>query len=167
MNAPPPTPQSGGRGFLGLIALIGAGAAAILVPTVQQWEGREHVPYQDIVKVWTVCDGDTSNVVPGQVQTDAQCDARLERQLIAHAKPVLACVPQLKDKPNALAASVSLAYNIGTTGFCRSTAAARFRAGNVRGGCDAFLAWRYAGGREIRGLLNRRKSERLICLRDA
>jgi lysozyme len=138
---------------------------AILVPTVQQWEGREHVPYRDLVNVWTVCDGDTKGVVPGRRETDAQCDARLERQLIAHAKPVLECVPSLTRRPNQLAASVSLAYNIGPSAFCRSTVARRFNAGRWRDGCDAFLMWNKAGGRVIRGLTNRRQAEREICLR--
>lgn len=153
--------------FPALAALVGATALAALVPTVQRWEGREHRAYRDIVGVWTICDGDTKNVRPGQVATEAECDVRLERQLIAHAKPVLKCVPALRDRPYALAASASLAYNIGPAGFCRSTAARRFNAGNWRGGCDAFLMWNRAGGRVIRGLTNRRKSERLICLRDA
>ena len=100
-------------------------------------------------------------------RTAAECDERLERQLIAHAKPVLKCVPGLKDTPNALAASVSLAYNVGVHAFCRSTVAAKFRQQDIRGACDAFLMWRYAGGREIRGLTNRRNAERMICLRDA
>jgi len=63
-----------------------------------------------------------------------------------------------------LIASVSLAYNIGTGGFCRSTAARRFNAGNWRGGCDAFLMWNRAGGRVVRGLTLRRQRERAICL---
>lgn len=166
-------PQSKGR-FAALTALIGAASVAVLVPTVQSWEGREHKPYRDIVGIWTVCDGDTKNVVPGEVQTDEECDLRLERQLIAHARPVLQCVPQLKDRPNALAASASLAYNIGTGnprtlrgGFCGSLAARRFRAGDVRGGCNAFLNWNKAGGRVVRGLTRRRSAERAICLRDA
>lgn len=159
-----PKPQPKGK-FVGLVALIGAGAAAILIPAVQLWEGRENVPYRDIVGIWTVCDGDTKGVVPGDVQTDAECDARLERQLIAHAKPVLKCVPGLKDRPNQLAASVSLAYNIGTSSFCRSTAARRFNAGDWRGGCNAMLRWNRAGGRVIRGLQNRRRAEWQICVR--
>lgn len=153
--------------FPALVALVGAASAAVLVPTVQQWEGREHRAYRDVVGIWTICDGDTKDVRPGQVASDAECDARLERQLIAHAKPVLKCVPGLKDRPNALAASASLAYNIGTTAFCRSTAARHFNAGHWRSGCNAFLSWRFAGGREIRGLYNRRIAEREICLRDA
>lgn len=151
----------------GLLALIGVAAAAVLVPTVQGWEGRELVPYQDIVGIWTDCDGNTKNVDPSHVNTHAECDVKLERQLIAHAKPVLACTPSLKEHPNALAASVSLAYNIGTSAFCRSTVSARFRAGNVVGACAAFLSWRFAGGKEVRGLKRRREAERAICLRDA
>lgn len=156
-KAPPKAPA--------LIALVGAACCAVLWPTVAGWEGNKQVPYRDIVGIWTVCRGDTQNVVPGQAQTEQQCDARFERQLIAHAKPVMQCVPGLKDRPNALAASVSLTYNIGTAAFCRSTAAKRFNAGDWRGGCDAFLAWRFAGGREVKGLLNRRRAEREICLR--
>jgi lysozyme len=148
-----------------LAAIIGVAAAATLVPQVDRWEGNKPIPYRDVVGIWTVCRGDTQNVIPGQTQTKQQCDERFERQLIAHAEPVLACVPALKDRPDQLAASVSLAYNIGTAAFCGSTAAKRFRAGNWRGGCDAFLSWRFAGGREIKGLLNRRRAERQICLR--
>lgn len=157
-------PKTFGKGTLA--ALVGTACVAVLVPAVQSFEGRRTVPYRDIVGIWTVCDGDTKNVVPGQAETDAQCDARLERQLVAHAKPVLQCVPQLEARPNALAASISLAYNIGPVGFCRSTAARRFRAGDVRGGCDALLAFDRAGGRVVAGLARRRRAERAICLRD-
>ncbi len=163
-NEPANPPGRGGK-FAALAALLGAASIAVLVPSVQQWEGREAVPYRDIVGIWTVCDGDTSNVVPGDVQSDEQCDARLERQLIAHAKPVLACVPGLKDRPNQTAAAVSLAYNIGVSGFCRSTVARRFNAGQWRRGCDAFLMWNKARGRVVRGLDRRRRAEREICLR--
>jgi lysozyme len=52
-------------------------------------------------------------------------------------------------------------------GFCGSTAARRFRAGDVRGGCDAFLAWNKAGGRVVAGLAKPAPAERQICLRDA
>jgi lysozyme len=123
--------------------------------------------YADIVGVWTICDGDTKNVRPGMVETEAGCTKRLEQQLVAHAKPVLSCVPALArpERQNQLVASVSLAYNIGTAGFCRSTAARRFNAGDWRGGCDAFLRWNRAGGREVRGLTLRRQRERNLCMK--
>lgn len=146
------------------IGVIGAGALLLATPFIAQWEGKRNDPYRDIVNVWTVCYGDTRNVVPGQRQTDAQCTDRLYEQIADHAKPVVACVPQLKGRDAQLAASVSLAYNIGSAGFCRSTAAKRFRAGDWRGGCQAFISWRFAGGKEVRGLANRRKQEIALCL---
>lgn len=53
---------------------------------------------------------------------------------------------------------------IGAGSYCRSTVARRFNAGNWRGGCDAMLAWKYAGGRLVRGLELRRQRERTMCM---
>lgn len=158
-------------GYAGLAAVVGGATVAILVPTVQRWEGVEHVPYRDVAGIWTICYGDTRNVTPGRRETQEQCERRLERQLIAHAKPVMECVPKLsKGRPNQLAAATSLAYNIGVNAFCRSTVARRFNAGDWRGGCDAFLMWNKArvNGKlqPVRGLTNRRLAEREICVRD-
>lgn len=172
-----------------LVALVGSGAAIALATMIPKDEsGRKveatvtpqgelqvrHVSgpqylraYLDIVNVATICDGDTLGVRMGMVETEAGCKARLERQLVNHARPVLACVPALgrPEREHQLVASVSLAYNIGTAGFCRSTVARRFNAGNWRGGCDAMMMWNKAGGREVRGLTLRRERERAICLR--
>lgn len=147
------------------IGVMGAGALLLATPFIAQWEGKRNDPYRDIVGVWTVCYGDTRNVTPGKRQTEAQCTDRLYEQIADHAKPVIACVPQLRGRDAQLAASTSLAYNIGTAGFCRSTAAKRFRAGNWRGGCDAFLMWNRAGGKVVKGLTNRRVKEREMCVR--
>ncbi len=153
-----------------LAAIIGAAAAAVLVPTVQQWEGTRYTPYRDVAGIWTVCTGDTNNVSPGRRYSRAECEQRLERQLIAHARPVMRCVPILRHHPNALAASSSLAYNIGVAGFCRSTIAKRFNRGDMVGACNGFLAWNKARVRgrlvAVRGLTNRRRAERMICRRD-
>lgn len=155
-----PTPPANGR----TVALVGTAAAGALFALIAGWEGKENDPYRDIVGIWTVCYGDTANVRPGERQTDAQCAERLDRQIANHAEPILRCVPQLRNRQGPLVASVSLAYNIGVGGFCGSTAARRFRAGDWRGGCDAFLRWNKAGGREVRGLTRRRQAEREICL---
>ena len=74
--------------------------------------GPEHLKaYRDIVGIWTICDGDTQNVKPGMVGTRAGRRARLERQLLAHAEPVMACVPSLADEGRSCQrwAAVSLA----------------------------------------------------------
>lgn len=184
-----PAPKAKGP----LAALVGTSAAVALFTMIPKDEsGRtvevtveedgtivtEHVSgpqylkaYVDMVGVVTICDGDTYNVRRGQVATEKECRQRLERQLVNHARPVLRCVPGLSHpaRENELVASVSLAYNIGTGGFCRSTVARRFNAGNWEGGCRAMMMWnkgRVNGRlRPIRGLTLRRKRERDLCLK--
>lgn len=153
----------GGAGKGKLIAMIGAPAAALLIGTVSQWEGKRNDPYRDIVGVMTVCYGETR--VQMRRYTDAECEDMLAEGLTDFAGPVLARNPELRQRPNQLAAAVSLSYNIGIAAYRRSTVAKRFSAGDYRGACDAFLSWSYAGGKQVNGLLNRRNAERSICLR--
>lgn len=153
----------GGAGKGKLIAMIGAPAAALLIGTVSQWEGKRNDPYRDIVGVMTVCYGETR--VQMRRYTDAECEDMLAEGLTDFAGPVLARNPELRGRPNQLAAAVSLSYNIGIAAYRRSTVAKRFGAGDYRGACDAFLSWSYAGGRQDKGLLRRRAAERDICLR--
>lgn len=147
----------------GLAAIVGATAAAALIALVGQWEGKRNDPYQDIVGVWTVCYGETR--VEMRRYTDAECKVMLADGINDFAKPVLARNPELKDRPNQLVAAVSLAYNIGARNYVKSTVARRFAAGDYKGACDAFLMWNRAGGRVVKGLDNRRRQERQICLK--
>ncbi len=149
----------------GLVALVGAAAAGILMNIVPEHEGVVNKGYRDPVGIPTKCVGDTTNVVLGRVYTDEECRVSLDTQLIAHAKPVIACTPQIKDNPYVLAAAIDLAYNIGTHAYCKSTVANRFRAGRIRDGCDGMLAWVYAKGRKLPGLVKRREANRALCLR--
>ena len=161
--------STGGRATLA--GIVGAVAAGSLFLTVPEDEGTRHKAYRDIAGIWTICQGDTKNVRPGMVETEAGCRQRLESQLIAHAAPVMACTPRLKEEGRdwQRAAAVSLAYNIGVRAYCRSSVDRQFDAGNWRAGCDAFLAWSKArvGGqlRVVRGLYLRRQRERVVCLR--
>ena len=68
--------------------------------------------------------------------------------------------------PTREAAYTSLAYNVGIKAAGRSTATRRLKAGNVQGGCVAIGWWNRAGGRVIRGLVNRRTDEVQLCLID-
>lgn len=157
-----PKPPAGGK----TAAMVGLAAAASIFAVVTQWEGKRNTGYRDIVGVPTACYGDTANVEVGKRYSDAECAERLDRQVAAHAAPVLRCVPALADPAhrNQLTASVSLAYNIGPRGFCGSSAARAFNAGRWRAGCEAFLRWNKAGGRTVRGLTNRRQFEYRICM---
>lgn len=181
-SGPPPTPpkspttprpSDGLQGLKGpLVALVGTLAATSLLATVPKEEGTEFAAYRDIAGIVTICNGDTKNVHMGMVETQDGCQRRLEAQLVAHAKPTMACTPRLGEPGRdwQRAAAVSLAYNIGVGAYCRSTADKRFDVGDWRGGCDAFLSWSKAkvNGqlRTVQGLLSRRQRERAICLRN-
>lgn len=153
------------KGNKRLVALVGSAAALLMTATVAKWEGKSNDPYADIVGVMTVCYGETR--VQMRRYSDAECKDMLADGLADFAGPVLARNPELAGRPYQLAAATSLAYNIGNANYARSTVAKRFSAGNWRGACDAMLAWRFAGGREVKGLLRRRQDERALCLRGA
>lgn len=171
--------QGGGKGKL--VALVGTAAAGLMIATVGLWEGKSNDPYKDIVGVWTVCYGETR--VAMRPYTDAQCEDMLAKGLADFAKPVLDRNPELKGRPNQLAAATSLTYNIGAGNYWKSTVAARFSAGNFKGACDAFLNWnratyskpqtgrncikKKAGGWAcvVNGLDRRRQYERTMCLK--
>ena len=150
-----------------LAAVVGVTAAGLLLVSVPAHEGEVLTSYQDPVGVWTVCYGDTDPAVavPGATYSREDCLKSLERQLVAHAEPVLACAPGVDASPEMAAAFVSLAYNIGAGAFCRSTVARRYRAGDYAGACAAIEMWNRAGGRVLPGLVRRRADERALCER--
>jgi len=151
-----------------LIGVVGIAAAAILSPLVSKWEsgGKQYLTaYQDIVGVWTICDGETLGVKKGHVETKDGCAVRLDTRLAGFAQAVVKCTPSLKGKDEEWAAATSLAYNIGTGAYCKSSVDRQFDAGNPRAACDAFLMWDKAGGKRVHGLANRRAAERTLCLK--
>lgn len=144
-----------------------AGIAAALViatPLIQKWEGVVHDPYKDVIGIKTVCVGHTGKDIENRRYTTPECEKLLEKDLETHTAPVVVCVPSLTDHPYQLAASASLAFNIGPSAFCRSSIARKFNAGQWVSGCNGFLAWDMAGGRHIVGLARRRADERRVCL---
>lgn len=159
-----------------LIALVGLATATLVTPFTASHEGKINVAQPDLLatgKVLNICYGDTNDVRPGERDTDAECLARLDKQLAVHAAPVLKCTPGLKGNPHQLAAAIDLAYNIGAPAYCGSTVARNFNLGATdpvnlvrywRAACDAMLLWNKAGGKVLPGLVKRRQDERAMCL---
>jgi lysozyme len=143
-----------------------AAMLAVATPLVAGWEGYSSKPYADKLAggLLTVCFGETR--VPMRTYTRAECEAMLSDGVGEFAVGVAKRNPELVGHPNAWAAASSLAYNIGLANYSRSTVAKRFSAGRWREACERFTDWRFAGGREVRGLLNRRRAERALCLKD-
>lgn len=147
-----------------LAGTVGAGAAALLLAYVPQFEGMILRGYKDPIGIVTACAGHTKTAVLGQPYTRDECMRLLDADLIDHADGVLACTPQLAGRTNQLAAMVSFAYNVGTGAYCGSTAARLVRSGDIEGACRELPRWVYAGGKKLRGLERRRQAEMQICL---
>lgn len=149
--------------------LIGGSAAALAttVALLTQLEGVRTTSYQDIVGVWTICAGETRGVGPGDTATPAECDAMLAKAIVEFENGLDKC---LDDQIEAVIptetkiAMVSWAYNVGLGAACRSTLVRKANAGDLRGACDELPRWRMAGGRIVQGLVNRRVTERKLCL---
>jgi lysozyme len=150
---------------LGLLAVVGAAAAAALLAFTPVQEGRVLKTYRDIGGVLTYCDGATENARSGKVYTPAECDAQLDRDLERHAAGIAQCVPMDRLTDGQRAAFVDAAFNIGVSAFCSSSMARRANAGDMVGACDALLLWNRAGGREVAGLTKRRQRERELCMK--
>ena len=147
--------------------------------TINHVRGPQYLrAYFDVAGIATACDGiirvDGRPVRIGDVFTEERCTELLERELRIHAEGMMRCTPAFRNHPDkeaigpTLAAVTSFTYNVGVGGYCGSTAARRFNAGDWRGGCDAMMMWNKArvGGvlQPVRGLTLRRERERALCL---
>jgi lysozyme len=142
------------------------GLLALTVGVVGAFEGVRLYAYRDVVGVPTVCFGETRGVKMGDKYTMEECKAMLGDALVDFEQGIRKCLKNPDAIPDpTYAASISLAYNIGQRAFCGSTVRKRLDAGDIKGACDAFLRWNRAGGKVIKGLVNRREEERELCLR--
>ena len=163
--APDPRPKVLVKANVGKAAGGLAAALALAVPLIANWEGERRVGYLDIVKVPTYCFGGTGpEAVVGKRYTAAECKTQLAEDVISHATPLQRCITR-EIPPETFAALISLSYNIGPAGVCRSGAVRYANAGKIKEACEAITLYNRAGGKVVRGLVNRREAERKLCLR--
>ena len=107
---------------------------------------------------WTIGWGATgSDIGPGTIWTQDQCNARLEVDMARFAAEV---DQALGDAPTTQAqfdALVSFHYNTGA--ITRATLTRRHREGDHAAAGREFLRWTRAGGRVLKGLVRRREAE--------
>ena len=130
---------------------------------IKRWEGCKLKAYKCSAGVWTVGYGLTTaagfiEVGPDTVITQAEADWYLEKtveKFLAEIKPAITA----PINENELGAFTSLAYNIGPTAFRKSSALRHFNAGNKDRVPTSMRMWRKAGGKVVKGLVNRREAE--------
>ncbi|MEQ0227602.1 lysozyme [Klebsiella sp. CN_Kp091] len=151
-----------------LIGAIAGGSGAIAIASVMLGnadglEGRRYYAYQDVVGVWTVCDGHTgSDIRRGHRYSDKECDALLQSDLrkVANAIDPLIMVPIPEPTRAAL---YSFTYNVGHGAFASSTLLKKLNSGDIPAACKELQRWTYAGGKQWKGLISRREIERQVC----
>ena len=145
-----------------LVAKIGAGATALVLPVVMLYEGTVLRTYADPINKITACTGHTGpELRMGQTFTRDQCEAMLYADLLKHADALDCIKTPLAD--NQKAAFLSFAFNVGNGAFCKSTLVRKANAGDITGACAELSRWVMAGGRELPGLVKRRAAERQLC----
>lgn len=139
------------------------------VDLVKQFEGLRTSAYKDSAGVWTIGYGTTARAkvgiepLPGMTITEAEAEYYLQKGLEKFSTEI-AGLFTLPVNENEFGAFVSLAYNIGTTAFKRSSALRKFNAGDKAGAAKAILLWNKAGGVVLKGLVRRREAERKLFL---
>ena len=131
---------------------------------LRYYEGLELEAYCDVVGKLTVGYGDTQDVWPGLVITEADAEVRLRNRLSRDFEPGVMAALTRKPSQCEFDACVSLAYNVGVSAFTKSTLVRKFNAGDVQGAADQFPRWSNAGGKSLKGLRRRRAAERALFL---
>lgn len=148
-----------------ITAALVAGAVAVAAPVTMKWEGVSLRVYKDRLAygIPTYCYGETEDADVNKTYTIDECAELLKKKLPRYTREIAMCISG-EISATTLGAFTVTAYNIGSAGFCNSSMARRWNAGDKRGACEALLMWTKSGGKFRQGLLNRRRAERALCL---
>ncbi len=115
---------------------------------------------------WTIGWGATGmglngqRIGPGTLWSQAECDARLESDLIRYSQDVARAIGEAPTTQSQFDAMVSFHYNTGA--IARATLTKKHIAGDYPGAAREFDRWNKAGGRVLKGLVRRRRSEKAL-----
>lgn len=138
------------------------------IDLICNFEGKRLTAYDDGVGVWTIGFGTTVypngiKVMKGDTCTEAQAKTYMAHDLKKFEATVNKAVT-VQLNQNQFDALVSLAYNIGTNAFSKSTLVKKLNANDIRGAADQFDVWVNAVGKRMQGLVNRRAKEKALFL---
>jgi lysozyme len=153
------------------------------------FEGYRNKPYRCSAAIWTVGWGhamyaDQLNLpnvrkegYTGLIRSDYQLKGEDNRvwskdelvnlfkvDIDTFERGVLRLSPTLASHQSKFDAVVSFAYNAGLGNYQRSTIRMKVNRGDWEGAAEAFMSWTKAGGKEVAGLVKRRKAEVALFL---
>jgi len=125
---------------------------------IKRFEGCRLHAYLDAVGVPTIGYGSTLGVTMGDTITQEQAETLLLEDLERFEK----CVTEMVKVPidqNAFDALVSFAFNLGCENLRGSTLLRKVNEGDFLAAANEFKKWRFAGKKELPGLVARRDAE--------
>lgn len=143
-----------------LVASLTLSASALVGIAVH--EGYIPQTYLDAVGVPTIGFGHTGDVKAGDRTDPVRALIQLNADASEAAQAVRRCAP-VPMYQHEFDAWTSFAFNVGSSAFCRSTAAKKLNAGDYAGACAEMDRWVLAGKRKLPGLVARRAAERALC----
>lgn len=148
--------------------------SAVAVSAIAVREGYSSRAYDDGVGVQTLGFGSTRHldgtpVKPGDTVTPQRAVVMLAKDADRIWREAAACIGEVPLYPHEADAYASLAYNIGSGAFCRSTIVKKLKhtPPDYSGACEAIRMWNRAGGQVLPGLVKRREAEYRMCKGEA
>lgn len=143
------------------VAALAVSAACLV--GIATHEGYRGEAYKDAVGVPTIGFGETAGVKPGDRTTPERALVQLLSSTEKHADAIRQCI-KVPLYQHEFDSYVSLAYNIGTGAFCKSTLVKKLNAKDYTGACEEIRRWNRAGGKVLPGLTKRRETEYRMCM---
>lgn len=148
---------------------------------IRHHEGVRLKPYQCPAKLWTIGVGHVIDANHGKLKVEErvglpcppgwnrtftmeEVDAILAKDLERFERGVLKFCPAAGARQGWLDALVSFSFNVGLGTLQRSTLRQRFNRQDYEGTADEFLKYTKAGGKVLKGLVNRRNDERALFM---
>lgn len=140
-------------------------AAESAMEFVKEWEGCRLKAYKCPAGIWTIGYGHTGGVQGGERITEERAEELLAEDLKSVQRRLAPAV-EVPITAGQAAALLSLAFNVGVGAVTGSKLLRRLNQGLPEAAADEFLDWTRAGGRELPGLVRRRRAERDLFLRE-
>ena len=147
------------RVAVGLLSLTAAGLVSIA--NLEGFRSEAYIPVAGDVP--TIAFGHTEGVKMGDTVTMAEGLNLLHEDVRTAEDAVRRCV-KVPLYPYEFDSYTSLAYNIGAKAFCDSTLVRKLNAGDYAGACEEIKRWHFAGGKSLKGLVDRRAAEYARCI---
>lgn len=99
-----------------------------------------------------------------RVWSKQEIEELFAQDVASFERGVLRLIPGVVGRQGSFDALVSISYNFGLGNLQRSTIRMKANRGEWEAAAEAFMQWTKGGGKELPGLVRRRKAERALFL---